>query len=95
MGCLLLLIALFSPRLALIAFWLLTNVVDRAFHGVLVPLIGLIFLPLTTLAYVLAYHPVRRVSGWGWALVLLALLLDLGAYGRASRYRRYRRYQPA
>jgi hypothetical protein len=91
MGCLLLLIALFSPRLALIAIWLLTNLVDRAFHGVLVPLIGLVFLPITTLAYVFAYHRVRGISGWGWAVVLLALVIDLSAYGRASRYRRYRR----
>jgi hypothetical protein len=81
MGCLLALLAAISPRLALILVWIFTNLVDRAFEGFLLPLLGLIFLPLTTLVYVLAYRPVTGVSGWGWFFVILAVLFDLGSYG--------------
>jgi hypothetical protein len=79
MGCLLALLAVLSPRLALLLLWLFTNLVDRAFQGVLLPALGLIFVPATTLLYVLAYQPVVGVSGWGWFLVLVGLLIDLGS----------------
>jgi hypothetical protein len=81
MGCLLAVLAAISPRLALVLVWIFTNLVDRAFAGFLLPLLGLIFLPLTTLVYVLAYRPVVGVTGWGWFFVVLAVLFDLGSYG--------------
>jgi hypothetical protein len=80
-GCLLALLAAISPRLALVLVWIFTNLVDRAFEGFLLPLLGLIFLPLTTLVYVLAYRPAVGVTGWGWFFVVLAVLFDLGSYG--------------
>ena len=58
MGCLFVVLAALSPRLALALVWLFTNLVDRAFNGALVPVLGFVFLPLTTLFYVLAYNPV-------------------------------------
>jgi CDP-diglyceride synthetase len=88
MGCLLALIAAISPRVALVLVWLFTNLVDRAFTGFLLPLLGLVFLPLTTLFYVLAYQPVVGVRGWGWFLVVIGLLFDLGSYGGGARSRR-------
>lgn len=73
-------IALFA-RLALLAVWLFTPLVDRAFHGGwLVPLLGILILPITTLAYVLVYSITGSVTGWGWLWVVLALLLDLAAH---------------
>jgi hypothetical protein len=88
MGCLLVLVAAISPRLALVLVWIFTNLVDRAFEGFLLPLLGLIFLPLTTLIYVLAYSPLTGVSGWGWFFVILAVLVDLGSYGGGAYSRR-------
>jgi CDP-diglyceride synthetase len=88
MGCLFALIAAISPRVALVLVWLFTNLVDRAFTGFLLPLLGLVFLPLTTLFYVLAYQPVVGVRGWGWFLVVIGLLFDLGSYGGGARSRR-------
>jgi CDP-diglyceride synthetase len=88
MGCLFAILAALSPRLALVLVWIFTNLVDRAFEGFLLPLLGLIFLPFTTLLYVLAYKPVVGVSGWGWFLVFLGVLFDLGSYGGGALGRR-------
>src|SRR2546426_8423321 len=79
------LIALFS-RIALLCVWIWTPLVARAFHGGwLLPLLGIILLPITTLVYVLVYSISGSVTGWGWLWVVLALLLDLAASSSPAR----------
>lgn len=86
MGCLVLLLALISPRLALVALWLLTDLLGRAFENGLLALIGFLLLPWTTLAYALMWsYGTRGVDGFEVVLVVLAFLADLGAYGNARR----------
>jgi hypothetical protein len=87
MGCLLLLLASFAPRVVLVLVWIFGDLVDRAFSGFIVPLLGLILLPYTTLFYVLAWSPVGGVSDGGWFLVATGVMLDIlhlvsGAYSR-------------
>ncbi len=91
MGCLLALLAGFAPRVALVLVWIFTDLVDRAFTGWIVPLLGLILFPYATLFYVLAYSPVLGVSGWGWAFVILGFVFDLAhwAGGGRSAQRQY------
>jgi hypothetical protein len=91
MGCVLALFAAFAPRVVLVFLWIFTNLVDRAYSGFLIPLLGLVLFPYATLFYVLAYNPVTGVSGWGWTFVVLGFLFDLGhwAGGGASGRRRY------
>ena len=73
---------MFFPRLALFFIWVFTSLIDRAFTGLVVPLLGFIFLPFTTLMYVFVYETPRNGLGaLGWALVAFAFLIDLGAYG--------------
>jgi len=91
MGCLFALLGGFFPRLALVLLWLFTERVDRAFDGFLVPLLGLVFLPLTTLVYALTWAPVVGVEGFDWFLLALAFLLDLSSYGGGARARRAER----
>ena len=67
MGCLFAILAVSFPRLALFFVWLFTPLVYRAFDTFLVPLLGVIFLPFTTLMYVLAYIPGVGLTGWGWS----------------------------
>jgi hypothetical protein len=55
-GCLFALLAGFLPRFALVCVWIFTNDVDRAYDTFILPLLGLIFLPLTTLVYALFGH---------------------------------------
>jgi len=52
MPCLLLLIILLFPRVVLVLMWISLTYLQRAFHGGLVlPVLGFIFLPLTTIVY--------------------------------------------
>jgi hypothetical protein len=51
MPCLIALLALLSPRLALFFIFLFSNMLDRAFDGWLLPLLGFFLLPWTTLAF--------------------------------------------
>jgi hypothetical protein len=88
MGCLLGIFAGFFPRVALVIVWLSTNLVDRAFGPWILPLLGLIFLPFTTLVYVLAYSPTIHLGHGRWLWVALAFLFELAGYagtGRANR----------
>ena len=74
--------------------WVLTPLVNRAFHkGLLLPQLGIPFLPLATLVYVLLSSLSEGgVSSWGRPWFILASLLDLGAHGspikRATQARR-------
>jgi hypothetical protein len=78
-------IALFA-RLALLVVWLSTPLVQRAFHGGwILPLLGILFLPITTLTYVLVYYIAGSVTGWGWLWIALAVLLDLAANSFPAR----------
>ena len=89
---LLALLAGFAPRVALVLVWIFTNLVDRAFNGFLIPLLGLIVFPYATLFYVLAYSPVSGgVGGWGWIFVVLGFVFDIGHWvgGGVTGRRRY------
>jgi hypothetical protein len=78
-------VALFA-RLALLVVWLATPLVNRAFSGGwILPLLGILILPITTLAYVLVYYIAGSVTGWGWLWVVLAFLLDLAAHSFPAR----------
>ncbi len=88
MGCLILLTAAISPRLALFLVWVFTDFVDRAYDSFIVPFLGLLFLPWTTLIYSLAYAPRVGVTGWGWLFVLLGFLSDIASYAESARRNR-------
>lgn len=88
MGCLVILFALISPRLALFLIWIFSDLLSRAFDSWIVPLIGFFLLPWTTLAYAALWSSSDRVSGFEWFIVILAFLIDLGAHAKGDRRRR-------
>ena len=91
MPCLVALLALISPRLALVALWLFGSLLSRAFDSWLVPLIGFFLLPWTTLAYAVMWDTGSRgVHNFDWFVVILAFLVDLGSYLGGDRARRGR-----
>ena len=53
------------------------------------PLLGLVFLPWTTLAYVIAWGPLHGVSGIGWLVVALGFAGDIATYSARSAKSRY------
>jgi hypothetical protein len=87
-GCLIVLIGLFSPRLAIVVLALFTNLMERAYDGFLVPLLGFLLVPWTTLMYALVYSSGRRVYGFEWFLVGIAFVIDVSSYAGSDRYRR-------
>lgn len=87
-ACLFALLAASAPRLALILMWIFTNWIGRAFDSFIVPLLGFIFLPLTTVIYVLVYP--GGLSTFNWILLVVAVLIDLGSYGSGARGRQRR-----
>jgi hypothetical protein len=86
-GCLAVLFALISPRLALFFIWIFSNLLSRAFDSWFVPLLGFFLLPWTTLAYALMWSSSNRVYGFEWFIVALAFLFDLASYAGGSRGR--------
>jgi hypothetical protein len=86
--CLAALLALISPRLALVAVWLFSNILSRAFDSWLLPLIGFFVLPWTTLAYAIMWDlGTLRVSGFEWFIVILAFVADIASYAGGRSYR--------
>ena len=79
-GCLLTGILTLAPRLVILFFWLFTPRVSMVFEGILIPLLGFIFIPFATTAYILVWNPTNGVSVGGWLLVVGGLLLDIGTY---------------
>ena len=89
MPCLIALFALIGPRVALVFTAIFSDMISRAIDSLIVAFLGFLFLPWTTLAYVVFYEvgSGREVRGVEWFLVGLAFLADLGSYvgGRWSR----------
>ena len=86
MGCLIFLFALIGPRVALAYTWIFTTLVDRAFDAWAAPVLGFVFLPWTTLFYVLANNG-QEVSVLGWLFVAFGLFADVSSYGASARRR--------
>jgi hypothetical protein len=80
MGCLFVLMAAFAPRLLFVFIWIARpSLVDAA-------LLGLVFLPFTTLMWLLL-GGTGRMDGFDWVWVGLAVVLDLGHYANTYAQR--------
>ena len=89
MGCLVLLFALISPRLALFFVWIFSDLLSRAFESWFVPFLGFFLLPWTTLAYAVMWSSSDGVVGFEWFIVILAFFFDLGSYAAQGRRNEY------
>lgn len=92
LGCLLAFSMAVAPRLVLILAWIFSErwplVWEEAF---LIPLLGIIFLPYTTIMYMLAVTITpagATIEGWAWLWILLGVFLDITKWGQVLVNRR-------
>jgi hypothetical protein len=79
MCCILSALALLGPRFAIIIWWIADpERWERSFDGWLWPVLGFVFLPFTTLMYVVV-RP-GGVSGFDLIWLALAVLADVAMY---------------
>jgi hypothetical protein len=90
MPCCLLLLVLLFPRVVLVLMFLLSTYLQRAYHGLLIPLLGFIFLPLTTVAYAWLVNSGRPIDGVYLVLLIVAVVIDVGGLGGGEYHRRRR-----
>ena len=89
MPCLFAIFALLTPRLLIVALWLLSDWFKGLFHTALWPILGFIFLPTTFLWY-------TAVQNWWegqWSLwpvvgLVIALMIDVSPAKRRRRPKR-------
>jgi hypothetical protein len=91
MPCLIAAIALFFPRIVIVVMFLFTTYLHTAYQTVLWPLLGFIFLPLTTLAYAFAINQHGSLDGLYLAIFVIAVLVDLGVFGGSGAAAKRRR----
>ncbi|MET0852534.1 MAG: hypothetical protein ABW020_15455 [Candidatus Rokuibacteriota bacterium] len=88
MGCFMVLVALISPRLAIVLLWIFSDLLSRAFDSWIIPFLGFFLLPWTTLTYAAFWDwGGREVTGFEWFFVGLAFVIDLGSYAQGRRMR--------
>ena len=88
MCCLALTAGFLGPRVALFIWWVFGDKVDAAFSTWVWPLLGLVFLPWTTLLYVLVDIAPGPIHVAGWLVIGLGVLLDLNSLAHAASSRR-------
>ncbi len=89
MCCPVLLVLLLGPRLGLLYLFFFTHFLSRTYHGLLIPVLGFIFLPWTTLVYAWMVNTGRPIDGIYLVVLVVTVIIDLGAHG--GGYHRSRR----
>jgi hypothetical protein len=89
MPCLFVLLAAAFPRLLLVFLFFFTTFLDRAFHSLVLLVLGFLFLPLTTIVYAWIINGGHPLDGAYLIALIVAALFDLGIIGHGE-YRRRR-----
>jgi hypothetical protein len=89
MCCMFTTLVLFGPRLAILIWWLINPLrFAAAFSTFILPLLGFLFLPWTTLMYLIVWSPVQGIWGFDWVWLAIGVLADIGMHaGGAWRHR--------
>lgn len=91
-SCLTVLVAMLTPRVAMaFIFFLRKEWFTQAYETVLWPVLGFLFMPYTTLAYMAGkVNAGQIVDGW-LVLLIVAVVVDIGHWGGGSQAARRRR----
>jgi uncharacterized membrane protein len=63
---------------------------QRAYHGLLLPLLGFLFLPLTTVVYAWLVNSGRPLEGINLLYLVIAVVIDAGGLSGGEYHRRRR-----
>ena len=89
-GCLTAFISSFS-RIMLLMVWISRPVmINATFNTFILPCLGFMFLPFTTLMYVFLKQGIGTIQGLDWLWLFLAVILDLASIGGAGAANRNR-----
>ena len=89
-GCLTAFVSSFS-RIMLLMFWIARPVqMNAAFNTFILPCLGFLFLPITTMVYVWLMQGVGGIQGLDWLWLILAVVLDIATVGGAGYANRNR-----
>jgi hypothetical protein len=80
-------VGLGAPRLLLLLIWAGSGFLERAYETFIWPALGFFFLPTTTLSVAFARNEMHGVRGWGLALVVVSVIIDLESADRARKLR--------
>lgn len=81
-----------APRLAFLLWWVFQPLrIQTTFNNQFIwPLLGVIFLPWTTLMYVIVFP--GGINWFDWVLLGLAVVVDVASYGGGAYSRRKSAY---
>ena len=83
-GCLTAFVSGFS-RIVLLCAWIARPaLMNAAFGTFIVPCLGFLFLPFTTLMYVILIQGVGKIEGLDWLWLIVAVFLDIASIGAAG-----------
>jgi hypothetical protein len=81
--------SLFWPRAFILAWWIFSDLLGRTYDSWIVPVVGFVVAPWTTLVYAMMWgRSSDGVFGWEWAVVAGAVALDVATWMEGRRLRR-------
>jgi uncharacterized oligopeptide transporter (OPT) family protein len=70
--------------------FLFSNYLQRAYNGLLLPILGFIFLPVTTIVYAWLVNNHSPIEGINLIFLIIAVVIDVGGLGGGEMHRRRR-----
>lgn len=93
LGCMLAWTAAVAPRVILVLAWIFSDRWAVVWGSEwLTPLLGIVFLPYTTIMYLLAWQPAiaggSSIEGWDWMWIALGVFLDIMKWAQMAASRK-------
>jgi hypothetical protein len=87
-GCAFAFLLSVAPRVVLLLAWIFSARWDLVWRGQwLLPLLGIAFLPYTTIMYMLSWGPLG-IQGWDWMWIILGVFMDVMKWAQVAANRR-------
>ncbi len=96
MCCFFAILLFLGPRFGFLVYWLIPYgraQINLAFDPWVTPLLGVIFIPWTTLMWTFV-HGANGIVGFDWAWIAIGVILDIGTYMSGAYKRKSVPYYP-